>query len=339
MSQLLIQLPCALMNTPADDQHTASKPGFFARLKQRLNKGKGLGLGSLNWFSGRGMDDALEEEIEERLLLADVGIDTTQRIVDGLRKRAKKIAADDSEGLRNALKEELLDILQPASAPLEIPADKRPFVILMVGVNGSGKTTTIGKLAHRFSQQGLSVMLAAGDTYRAAATEQLQAWGERNNVPVISQAPGADPAAVIFDALEAARARNVDVVLADTAGRLQNQDNLMRELEKVVRIAGRLDESSPHEKMLVLDASLGQNALNQAVQFHKAVGLTGITMTKLDGGGRGGILLAIADKLDVPFRFIGMGEQADDMAPFDAEKFVAALLDFSGADTQDNPTE
>jgi fused signal recognition particle receptor len=327
------------MNTPADNQNAAGKPGFFARLKQRLNKGKGLGLGSLNWFSGRGMDDALEEEIEERLLLADVGIDTTQRIVDGLRKRAKKIAADDSEGLRNALKQELLDILQPASVPLEIPTDKRPFVILMVGVNGSGKTTTIGKLAHRFSQQGLSVMLAAGDTYRAAATEQLQAWGERNNVPVISQAPGADPAAVIFDALEAARARDIDVVLADTAGRLQNQDNLMRELEKVVRIAGRLDESSPHEKMLVLDASLGQNALNQAVQFHKAVGLTGITMTKLDGGGRGGILLAIADKLDVPFRFIGMGEQADDMAPFDADKFVTALLDFSGTDTQDSPTE
>jgi fused signal recognition particle receptor len=327
------------MNIPADNRNSAGKPGFFTRLKQRLNKGKGLGLGSLNWFSGRGMDDALEEEIEERLLLADVGIDTTRRIVDGLRKQAKKIAADDSEGLRNALKEELLELLRPAAVPLEIPADKRPFVILMVGVNGSGKTTTIGKLAQRFSKQGLSVMLAAGDTYRAAATEQLQAWGDRNNVPVISQAPGADPAAVIFDALEAARARDIDVVLADTAGRLQNQDNLMRELEKVVRIAGRLDESSPHEKMLVLDASLGQNALNQAIQFHKAIGLTGITMTKLDGGGRGGILLAIADELDVPFRFIGMGEQADDMAPFDAEKFVTALLDFSGTDNQDSPTE
>lgn len=327
------------MNIPADNQNSAAKPGFFTRLKQRLNKGKGLGLGSLNWFSGRGMDDALEEEIEERLLLADVGIDTTRRIIDGLRKQAKKIAADDSEGLRNALKEELLELLRPAAVPLEIPANKRPFVILMVGVNGSGKTTTIGKLAQRFSKQGLSVMLAAGDTYRAAATEQLQAWGDRNNVPVISQAPGADPAAVIFDALEAARARDIDVVLADTAGRLQNQDNLMRELEKVVRIAGRLDESSPHEKMLVLDASLGQNALNQAIQFHKAIGLTGITMTKLDGGGRGGILLAIADELDVPFRFIGMGEQADDMAPFDAEKFVTALLDFSGTDNQDSPTE
>lgn len=327
------------MNAPSDNQNATSKPGFFARLKQRLNKGKGLGLGSLNWLSGRGMDDELAEEIEERLLLADVGVDTTRRIIDGLRKRAKKIAADDSEGLRTALKEELLELLRPAAIPLEIPADKRPYVILMVGVNGSGKTTTIGKLAHRFTEQGLSVMLAAGDTYRAAATEQLQAWGDRNNVPVISQAPGADPAAVIYDALEAARARNIDVVLADTAGRLQNQDNLMRELAKVVRIAGRQDESAPHEKMLVLDASLGQNALNQAVQFHKAIGLTGITMTKLDGGGRGGILLAIADKLDVPFRFIGMGEQADDMAPFDADKFVAALLDSSGTAYQDSQTE
>lgn len=323
------------MNAATDNK----KPGFFSRLKQRLNKGSGLGLASLNWFAGRGLDDELQEEIEERLLLADVGVDTTQRIVDGLRKRAKKLRADDSEGLRNALREELLEILRPAAIPLEIPAAKQPFVILMVGVNGSGKTTTIGKLAHRFSQQGLSVMLAAGDTYRAAATEQLQAWGDRNDVPVISQAPGADPAAVIFDALEAARARDIDVILGDTAGRLQNQDNLMRELQKVVRIAGRLDESAPHEKMLVLDASLGQNALNQAIQFHKAVGLTGITMTKLDGGGRGGILLAIADKLDVPFRFIGMGEQADDMAPFDADKFVDALLDFSSAENQDNQTE
>jgi fused signal recognition particle receptor len=304
-----------------------SKTGFFARLKKRLNKGNGLGLKSLGWFAGRGLDDELEEEIEERLLLADVGVDTTQRIMEGLRKRAKKIAAKDSDGLRKALQEELLDILRPVELPLQIPNDRRPFVILMVGVNGSGKTTTIGKLAHRFRQQGLTVMLAAGDTYRAAATEQLQAWGERNDVPVISQAPGADPAAVVFDALEAARARDIDVVLADTAGRLQNQANLMRELEKVVRVAGRLDPNAPHEKMLVLDASLGQNALNQATQFHTAVGLTGITMTKLDGGGRGGILLAIADKLNIPYRFIGIGEQAEDMAPFDAERFVDALLD------------
>jgi fused signal recognition particle receptor len=322
------------MNNPTDKaaENPAAKQGFFTRLKQRLNKGKGLGLGSLNWFSGRGLDDELQEEIEERLLLADVGVDTTQRIMDGLRKRAKKIAADDSQGLLAALKGELLDILQPVAIPLTIAADRRPFVILFVGVNGSGKTTTIGKLAHRLRLEGRSVILAAGDTYRAAATEQLQAWGERNGVPVVSQAPGADPAAVIFDAIEAARSRNIDVVLADTAGRLQNQDNLMRELQKVVRVAGRHDESAPHEIMLVLDAGQGQNALNQAAQFNQAVGLSGITMTKLDGGGRGGILLAIADRLNVPYRFIGIGEEADDMAPFDATRFVDALLDTSPED-------
>ena len=315
--------------TEKEAQTAAGKPGFFARLKQRLNKGKGLGLGSLNWLSGRGLDDELEEELEERLLVGDVGVDTTQRIIDGLRKRAKKIPADDNAGLMNALKEELLEILQPVAEPLEIPEDKRPFIILMVGVNGSGKTTTIGKLAHRIRQQGLTVLLAAGDTYRAAATEQLQAWGERNEVPVVSQAAGADPAAVIYDAVEAAQARNIDVVLADTAGRLQNQDNLMRELQKVVRVAGRLDESAPHEIMLVLDSSQGQNALNQAVLFNEAVGLTGITMTKLDGGGRGGILLAIADRLKIPYRFIGIGEQAEDMAAFEADRFVDALLEAS----------
>jgi fused signal recognition particle receptor len=205
----------------------------------------------------------------------------------------------------------------------------------MVGVNGSGKTTTIGKLAKYFKAQGKSVLLAAGDTYRAAATEQLQAWGERNAVPVIHQAAGSDPAAVIFDAITAAKARGIDVVLADTAGRLQNQDNLMRELQKVVRVAGRVDEAAPHEIMLVLDASLGQNALHQALQFDKAIGLTGITMTKLDGGAKGGILLAIADRMQIPFRFIGMGEQAEDMAPFDAERFVDALLNLPTANEQD----
>ena len=317
------------MSNTSDTATGGAKPGFFARLKQRLNGGKGLGLGSLNWFAGRGLDDELEEEIEERLLLADVGIDTTRRIMDGLRKRARKLASDDSEGLRAALRNEILEILKPVAIPLEIPADGAPFVILMVGVNGSGKTTSIGKLARRFTEQGYSVLLAAGDTYRAAATEQLQAWGTKNGVPVVSQAAGADPAAVIFDAIEAARARQIDIVLADTAGRLQNQDNLMRELQKVVRVAGRLDASAPHEKILVLDASIGQNALSQAQQFNAAVGLTGIIMTKLDGGGRGGILLSLADQLGIPYRFIGMGEQAEDMAPFDAEKFVDALLDFS----------
>jgi fused signal recognition particle receptor len=310
------------------------KPGFFSRLRQRLGSGQGSGLGSLNWLAGRGLDDELEQEIEERLLIADVGIEATQRILDGLRKRAKSIRADDSTGLHNALRAELIELLAPRSERLQINSAKKPFVILMVGVNGSGKTTTIGKLAHLFKDQGLSVLLAAGDTYRAAATEQLQAWGERNDVPVISQKPGADPAAVIFDALEAARTRATDVVLADTAGRLQNQEGLMRELEKVVRVIHRFDPDAPHEKMLVLDSSLGQNALSQAVQFNDSIGLTGITLTKLDGGGRGGILLAIADRLEVPFRFIGMGEQKEDMASFDAEKFADALLESGNGNTQ-----
>ncbi len=324
------------MNASENKENSGKRPGFFARLRQRLNRGQGLGLNTLNWLSGRGLDAALEEEIEERLLLADVGVETTERILSGLRQRARGLS-NNTEGLREALRAELLAILKPCAVHLQIPPNQRPFVILMVGVNGSGKTTTIGKLAHFFKEQGLSVLLAAGDTYRAAATEQLQVWGERNDVPVISQKPGADPAAVIFDALESARAHGIDVVLADTAGRLQNSKGLMRELEKVVRVAGRLDPDAPHEKMLVLDSSLGQNALNQAIQFNETIGLTGITMTKLDGGGRGGILLAIADRLDIPFRFIGMGEHREDMAPFDAEKFIDALLGFK--DEQDAPIE
>lgn len=311
---------------------TERKPGFFARLKKRFTQSGGLGLGRFEWLGGRGFDDEVEEEIEERLLLADVGVDATRRILDGLRKRVRR-----SADVRPALRDELLDILTPCAQPLTIPDAPRPFVILMIGVNGSGKTTTIGKLAHRFQQQGLSVLLAAGDTYRAAATEQLQAWGERNRVPVIAQQQGADPAAVIFDALEAARSRDIDVVLADTAGRLQNQEGLMRELEKVVRVAGKFDPAAPHEIMLVLDSSLGQNALVQARQFNEAVGITGITLTKLDGGSRGGILLAIANELQIPLRFIGIGEQAADMAPFAADEFVEALLD--SPDTQGAATE
>lgn len=309
----------------ADDPKSSAKPGFFSRLKQRLNQGRGTGFGALNWLSGRTLDDELAEEIEERLLTADTGVDATERIMEGLRQRIKRSKRND-DALRNALQDELVEILEPRATPLQVGNVKKPFVILMVGVNGSGKTTTIGKLARLFKQQGLSVMLAAGDTYRAAATEQLQTWGERNDVPVIAQTQGADPAAVIFDALEAARAQGADVLLADTAGRLQNQEGLMRELQKVVRVAGKFDEHAPHEVMLVLDASLGQNALAQAKQFSDAVGVSGITLTKLDGGGRGGILLAIANELDIPFRFLGMGEQADDMAPFEARKFVDALL-------------
>ncbi len=312
----------------ADDPAASKKPGFFTRLKQRLNKGRGSGFGALGWLSGRTLDDDLEEEIEERLLTADVGVDATEKIMAGLQNRIKRSHNND-DALRSALKEELVELLVPCAQPLNVDKLKKPFVILMVGVNGSGKTTTIGKLARLFKQQGLSVMLAAGDTYRAAATEQLQAWGERNDVPVIAQAQGVDPAAVIYDSLEAARAQGADVLLADTAGRLQNQEGLMRELQKVVRVAGKFDEQAPHEIMLVLDASLGQNALTQARQFSSAVGVTGITLTKLDGGGRGGILLAIASELDIPFRFLGMGEQADDMAPFEAESFVDALLGIS----------
>jgi len=314
------------MTEQTDSQEADSYgAGFFSRLKERLHQR--LGVGRLHWLAGQRLDEALAEQLEDQLLLADVGVDATQRIIDGLRRRSTKNTEPGSESLRQLLRDILLEILEPRAHPLLIPTAVRPFLILMVGVNGSGKTTTIGKLAKRISDQGLSVMLAAGDTYRAAAIEQLQAWGERNAIPVISQEPGADPAAVIFDAFEAARARGTDVVLADTAGRLQTQEGLMRELEKIVRVAGRLDETAPHEKMLVLDASLGQNALSQAVEFHEAIGLTGIAMTKLDGGARGGILLAIADRLDVPFRFLGIGEQADDMDVFDAEQYVDALLE------------
>lgn len=302
----------------------SARPGFFARLRQRLNRGPASGLRAIGWLTGRRLDDEVAEEIEERLLLADAGVAATGRIIAGLRRRS---GGGKGHELEEALAAEIREMLEPCAVPLVIPAAQRPFVVLLVGVNGSGKTTTIGKLAHYYQSQGLSVMLAAGDTYRAAATEQLQAWGERNQVPVVAQKQGADPAAVIFDALAAAQARRIDVVLADTAGRLQNKDGLMRELQKIVRIAGRSLSGAPHEIMLVLDASLGQNALVQAREFKAAAGVTGITLTKLDGGAKGGILLAIAHELHIPIRFIGIGEQADDMAPFDADRFVRALLD------------
>jgi fused signal recognition particle receptor len=314
-----------MTNRKASQTAQSSDTGFFGRLKNRLNRR--LGIRKLDWLAGRQFDETLAEELEDQLLLADVGVDATQRIINDLRRRSPRDAGSGSASLRQLLREILLEILQPRALALPIPSGVRPFLILMLGVNGSGKTTTIGKLAKRISDQGLSVILAAGDTYRAAAIEQLQAWGEHNGIPVISQELGADPAAVIFDAFAAARARRIDVVLADTAGRLQTHAGLMQELEKIVRVAARLDEKAPHEKMLVLDASLGQNALNQAIQFHEAVGLTGITMTKLDGGARGGILIAIANRLDVPFRFLGIGEQANDMEVFDAEQYVDALLE------------
>ena len=305
----------------------AERQGFIKRLRARLNRGDSwLTYDLANLAPGGKIDEDVLEELESLLVMADVGIDTTTRIIDDLQKRLARKELKDVEALRNGLRRSLVDILAPVEQPLDIDPQHRPFVILMVGVNGAGKTTTIGKLARRFKDQGLSVMLAAGDTFRAAAVEQLQAWGQRNDVPVIAQQSGADPAAVIFDAWEAAKARGIDVLLADTAGRLQSQRGLMDELAKIRRVVARRDETAPHEIMLVLDASQGQNALVQAEKFHDALGLTGITVTKLDGTAKGGILLAIASALHVPVRFIGIGESAEDMQPFVAEDFVDALL-------------
>jgi fused signal recognition particle receptor len=311
----------------------AERRGFMKRLRARLNRGDSwLTYDLANLAPGGKIDEDALEELESMLVMADVGIDTTTRIIEDLQKSLARKELKDLESLRNGLRRSLVDILAPVEQPLDIDPQHRPFVILMVGVNGAGKTTTIGKLARRFRDQGMSVMLAAGDTFRAAAVEQLQAWGERNDVPVIAQQSGADPAAVIFDAWEAARARGIDVLLADTAGRLQNQQGLMDELAKIRRVIARRDETAPHEIMLVLDASQGQNALVQAQKFHDALGLTGITVTKLDGSAKGGILLAIANALQVPVRFIGIGEKAEDMQPFVAGEFVDALLASGGQD-------
>ncbi len=303
------------------------REGFIKRLRSRINRGDSwLTYDLAKLAPGGKIDEDVLDELESLLVMADVGVETTERIISELQRRLLRKELKDLEALRSGLRASLYDILAPVEAPLSITPTAGPFVILMVGVNGAGKTTTIGKLAKRLQDDGYSVMLAAGDTFRAAAVEQLAAWGEQNGVPVISQHAGADPAAVIFDAWEAARARNIDVLLADTAGRLQSQTGLMDELAKVKRVLARRDETAPQEIMLVLDASQGQNALVQAEQFHAALGLTGITVTKLDGSAKGGILLAIADKLGVPVRFIGIGESADDMQPFSASEFVDALL-------------
>jgi fused signal recognition particle receptor len=301
--------------------------GFIKRLRARINRGDSwLSYDLANLAPGGKIDEHSLEELESLLVMADVGIDTTERIIAELQKSLARKELKDIDSLKAGLRQSILDILQPVEKPLEIPDQDMPYVILMVGVNGAGKTTTIGKLARRLKDDGLSVMLAAGDTFRAAAVEQLQAWGERNDVPVVAQQSGADPAAVIYDAWEAASARNIDVLLADTAGRLQNQQGLMDELAKIKRVVARQDENAPHEIMLVLDASQGQNALVQAEKFHEALGLTGITVTKLDGSAKGGILLAIANQLTVPVRFIGIGESAEDMQAFSAETFTDALL-------------
>lgn len=306
------------------------KPGrksFVRRLRARLNRGDSwLTYDLANLAPGGKIDEDVLDDIETNLVMADVGIEATGQILEQLRARLARKELKDIDALNDGLHRTMTDILRKVEAPLEIDAAQRPFVILMVGVNGAGKTTTIGKLARRLKDQGLSVMLAAGDTFRAAAVEQLQAWGERNSVTVISQQAGADPAAVVFDAHASAVAKDIDVLLADTAGRLQNQQGLMDELSKIQRVLARHDESAPHEIMLVLDASQGQNALVQAEKFHATLGLTGITVTKLDGSAKGGILLAIADKLGVPVRFIGIGESAEDMQPFRADEYVDALL-------------
>jgi fused signal recognition particle receptor len=311
----------------AKKESSEPRQGFIKRLRARINRGDSwLTYDLANLAPGGKIDEGVLDDLEAELVMADVGIATTERIIGDLQKSLARKELNDVEALRDGLHRSLTAILEPVEGALEIPTERQPFVILMVGVNGAGKTTTIGKLARRLKDQGLSVMLAAGDTFRAAAVEQLQAWGDRNDVPVVAQQPGADPAAVIFDAWEAASARGIDVLLADTAGRLQNQQGLMDELAKVKRVVARRDETAPHEIMLVLDASQGQNALVQAEKFHEALGLTGITVTKLDGSAKGGILLAIANQLQVPVRFIGIGESAEDMQPFAAAEFVDALL-------------
>ncbi|MBL4607797.1 MAG: signal recognition particle-docking protein FtsY [Pseudomonadales bacterium] len=309
-----------------------AKTGFFSRIKKGLGKtrsGFASGLGNL-LLGEKEIDDDIMDEIEVLLVTADVGVDATRDIIDTLSQKVGRRELTSSRALYKALQEELCQLLVPVEAPLKIDSSKSPYVLLMVGVNGVGKTTTIGKIAKRFKSEGKSVMLAAGDTFRAAAVEQLQVWGERNDVPVIAQTTGSDSASVIFDALQAAKARGVDVLIADTAGRLHTKTNLMEELSKVKRVLAKLDAEAPHEVMLVIDAGTGQNALNQVKSFKEAVGVTGITLSKLDGTAKGGIIFALANQFQIPVRFIGVGEQAEDLRPFEAQTFVDAL--FSEAD-------
>ncbi len=305
-----------------------TKGGLFARLAQGLKRTRsGITEGVASLVLGKkAIDDDVLEEIETLLLTSDVGIEATQAIVADLTQRVSRKQLKDADALFDALRENMLAILEPVAQPLRAETDSPPFVILMVGINGAGKTTTIGKLAKHFQNEGKSVMLAAGDTFRAAAVEQLQEWGRRNGIPVIAQHSGADSASVIFDALQAAKSRGIDVLIADTAGRLHTQANLMEELKKVRRVMAKIDEHAPHEVMLVLDASIGQNAVVQAEQFREAVGVTGIALTKLDGTAKGGVIFAIAKRLGLPIRFIGVGEGIDDLRPFDAGEFVDALL-------------
>lgn len=311
--------------TPETEEN---KAGFFARVKSGLSRTRsGFSEGLADLLLGKKeIDDDLLEDIETQLLMADIGVAATQEIIADLTERSSRKELKDSDALFDALKESLKDLLEPCHKPLEIDTSKQPYVILMVGVNGVGKTTTIGKMAKRFQAQGKSVMLAAGDTFRAAAVEQLQTWGERNKVPVVAQHTGADSASVIFDAVQSAKSKGTDIVIADTAGRLQNKAHLMQELEKVVRVMKKLDDSAPHEVMLVLDAGTGQNALSQAKHFRDSVGVTSVSLSKLDGTAKGGVIFALAKELQLPVRFIGVGEQIDDLRPFDREEFIEALF-------------
>ena len=315
---------------PVVEIETREKPsegGFFSRLVKGLLKTKqNIGAGFRSFFLGKKIDDELFEELEEQLLIADIGVPTTSKIIKNLTEHASRKELQDAELLYQQLKVEMADILEPVAQPLEIDSTKKPYVILMVGVNGVGKTTTIGKLARKFQAEGKSVMLAAGDTFRAAAVEQLQVWGERNHIPVVAQSTGSDSASVIFDSMQSAAARNIDILIADTAGRLQNKNNLMDELKKIVRVMKKYDETAPHEIMLTLDAGTGQNAISQAKLFNEAVGLTGISLTKLDGTAKGGVIFAIADQFKLPIRYIGVGEKIEDLREFNAKEFIEALF-------------
>lgn len=316
--------------TPSDDNTSNSSKGLLNRLKDKLSRTREVfSEGLARIFLGKKEIDAeVLEELENLLLSADVGVEATQEIIDKLQDKISRKQVSDFQALETTLKQLLAALLQPYEQPLE-PKEQRPYVILMVGVNGSGKTTTIGKLAKRFQMQGKSVMLAAGDTFRAAAVEQLQVWGERNNIPVIAQESGADSASVIFDAFQAAKARKIDILIADTAGRLHTQHPLMEELKKVARVLQKIDGQAPHEVMLVLDAGIGQNALVQAKKFHEIIKVTGLTLTKLDGTAKGGIIFNIANTLKLPIRFVGVGEGIDDLRPFSADEFVSALFNIN----------
>ncbi|HAS6252786.1 TPA: signal recognition particle-docking protein FtsY [Vibrio vulnificus] len=322
-----VEVTPVVVEAPRVQEQEKPTESFFARLKRSLSRTKAnIGAGFFGLFKGKKIDDDLFEELEEQLLVADVGMDTTLKIIENLTEKASRRDLKDGEALYGLLKEEMAEILSKVEQPLQVDSSKTPYVILMVGVNGVGKTTTIGKLAKQFQNQGKKVMLAAGDTFRAAAVEQLQVWGERNNVPVIAQHTGADSASVIYDAIEAAKARGVDVVIADTAGRLQNKSNLMEELRKIVRVMKKIDDSAPHEIMLTLDAGTGQNAISQAKLFSDVAPITGITLTKLDGTAKGGVIFAIADQFNIPIRYIGVGEGIEDLRPFETQEFIDALF-------------